>query len=142
MATDQTDLFGVWKLRAFYIENPETGERFEPMGAVPRGALPGGRMMTVVTPSEQPIPKTQADEAAAFQTMIAYSGQFRLEPPDRFVTTVDVAWQQPWVGTEQARTYKCDGHTLDIITAQGRVPLTGDALVIGVLSWVRESTAA
>ena len=68
------------------------------MGAAPRGALmmhPGGRMMGVVTPFEQPVPKTQADQAAAFQKMIAYSGQFRLEPPDRFVTTVDVAWQQP-----------------------------------------------
>jgi hypothetical protein len=141
--TEQTDVFGVWKLRAFYLENQETGERSEPFGASPRGVLimhPGGRMATVVTPSEQTPPKTEADQAAAFQKLVAYSGQFRLEPPDRFVTTVDVAWLQPWVGTEQARTYKCDGDILDIITAPARVPhLTGDALMIGVLSWVREN---
>ncbi len=72
--------------------------------------------------------------------MIAYSGQFRLEPPDRFVTTVDVAWSEPWVGSEQARKFALNDETLDIISAPTRSPFTGDSLVEGVLSWVREET--
>jgi hypothetical protein len=113
------------------------------MGNAPHGALimhPGGRMIGIITPSEQPTPKTESEQAAAFQKLIAYSGTFRLEPPDQFITKVDIAWLKPWVGTEQARTYKCDGQTLDIISAPARLPITGDAPVIGVVSWVRENT--
>ena len=99
---------------------------------------PEGRMIGVITPAERRAPTTETEQAAAFQKLIAYSGRYRLEPPNRFVTTVDVAWLQPWVGTEQARTYKLDGDLLDIVSAPTRVPLTGNALVAGVLSWERE----
>ena len=142
--TDVPDISGVWLLRDFYLQDAETGERTEAFGPNPKGVLimhPEGRMTAVVTPAEQPAPASQADQAAAFQKLIAYSGRYRLEPPDRFVTTVDVAWLQPWVGTEQARTFKLTGDTLDIISAPTRVPATGDALIVGVLSWVREAGA-
>jgi hypothetical protein len=48
VAADQIDIFGVWKLRAFYLENPENHQRFEPFGTKPRGTFimhPGGRMV-------------------------------------------------------------------------------------------------
>jgi Lipocalin-like domain len=70
---------------------------------------------------------------------VAYSGLYRVEPPDRFVTTVDIAWFDPWVGSEQARKFAVNGDTLEIVSTPTRTPLTGDALVVGVLSWVRES---
>jgi hypothetical protein len=57
------------------------------------------------------------------------------------VTTVDVTWFQPWVGTDQARTFKVDDQGLDIVSDPLTTPLTGDALVVGVLSWVRDGTA-
>jgi hypothetical protein len=139
---DGPDLSGAWILRTFYLEDAQTGERVEPLGPKPKGALimhPGGRMAAVITPAKQAPAKTEAEQAAAFQRLIAYSGHYRLEPPDQFVTTIDVAWLQPWVGTQQARTYKFSGDTLEIVSAPTRVPLTGEALVIGVLSWVRES---
>jgi hypothetical protein len=142
MPSDNPDISGVWRLRAFFLEDVQTSKRFEPFGPNPRGALimhPEGRMVGVITPAEQRAPTTETEQAAAFQKLIAYSGRYRLEPPNRFVTTVDVAWLQPWVGTEQARTYKLDGDLLDIVSAPTRVPLTGDALVAGVLSWERES---
>lgn len=94
-----------------------------------------------MTPSEQEPPLTEADRAVAFQKLIAYSGHYRLEPPNRFVTAVDVAWFQPWLGTEQARSFDMDGDTLKIISDPSTTPLTGDAVVIGVLSWRRETTA-
>jgi hypothetical protein len=55
------------------------------------------------------------------------------------VTSVDIAWFEPWVGSEQARDFVVNGDTLDIVSMPTRGPLTGDALVVGVLSWIRES---
>jgi len=101
---------------------------------------PDGRVVVVMTPTEQRKPATEADQAQAFQKLVAYSGLYRVEPPDRFVTAVDIAWFEPWVGSEQARRFMVKGDTLEIISEPTRTPLTGDALVIGVLSWIREGT--
>ena len=98
-------------------------------------------MAAVMTPKDQSAPITEADKAAAFQNLVAYSGEYRLDPPDRFVTTVDVAWFQPWIGTAQARTYRISGDMLDIVSAPARSPWT-TGLAIGVVSWVREGSAA
>ncbi len=138
------DITGVWILRTLYMENVQTGERSEQFGPEPKGTLilhPGGRMVVVITPAEQIPSKTEADRAAAFQTLIAYSGRYRLEPPNQFVTSVDIAWFQPWVGTEQARTYNLNGDTLDIVGAPTRVPRNRAEYetIIGVLSWKREA---
>lgn len=144
MSGEIPKVIGVWILRSCRVEDAETGQRLDPFGPSPSGVLiihPGGRMATMTTPKDQPTPLTEADRAAAFQNLVAYSGKYRLDPPDRFITTVDVAWFQPWIGTEQARTYKISGDTLDIVTAPMRTPWT-KGLAIGVLSWVREGTAA
>jgi hypothetical protein len=135
------DVHGVWLLRSYYLENTATGERSEPFGPGPNGVLillPEGRMAGIVTPSHQPRPVTEAAQAEAFRKLIAYSGRYRLEPPDRFVTAVDVAWFEPWVGSEQARSFRVHDDGLDIISDPTTTPLTGDDLVVGVLSWIRE----
>ncbi len=144
MSRDISEVIGIWILRSFHLEDMETGQRIDPFGANPRGVLiihPGGRMAAVMTPKDQSAPITEADKAAAFQNLVAYSGEYRLDPPDRFVTTVDVAWFQPWIGTAQARTYRISGDTLDIVSAPARSPWT-TGLAIGVVSWVREGAAA
>lgn len=138
------DLFGAWRLRRYYLTNVQTRERIDPFGAQPNGVLillPEGRMVALLTPEEQKQPATEAEEADAFRRMIAYSGLYQLEPPDRFVTTVDAAWFHPWVGSNQARRFKLNDNTLDNISDPTRIPLTGDALVFGTLSWVRETAA-
>jgi hypothetical protein len=142
--SDLPDICGVWRLQSYLLKNLATGEDTEVFGPKPKGVLillPGGRMAGIVTPSEQTPPVTEADRADAFQKLIAYSGRYRLEPPNRFVTEVDVAWFQPWLGTEQARSFQVHGETLDIVSDPTTTPLTGDALVVGVLSWVREADA-
>ena len=88
-------------------------------GSGPSGVLilcPEGRTAAIITPSGQQPPLTGADRARAFQELIAYSGRYRLDPPDRFVTTVEVAWFQPWLGTEQARSFNLDAETLNIVS--------------------------
>jgi hypothetical protein len=132
---------GVWLLRACYLENVKTGERIEPFGANPKGVFifhPDGRAVVVITPAEQTKPVTEADQAEAFQKLLAYSGIYRVEPPDRLVIAVDIAWFEPWVGSEQARRFVVKGDTLEIVGEPTKMPLTGDATIIGVLSWMRE----
>ena len=132
---------GVWLLRTCYLENLETGERIEPFGANPKGVFmihPDGRAVAVITPAAQTKPVTEADQAEAFQKLLAYSGRYRVEPPDRLVVTVDIAWFEPWVGSEQARRFVVNGDTLKIVGEPTRMPRTGDAAIVGVLSWVRE----
>jgi len=141
--TDVSEVIGVWRLRAYYLEIVQTGERIEPYGAQPKGVFmihPDGRVVVVMTPAEQRKSVTETDQAEAFQKLVAYSGLYRVELPDRFVTAVDIAWFEPWVGSEQARRFTVKGDTLEIVSEPTRTPLTGDALVIGVLSWIREGT--
>ena len=144
MSGDIPEIAGVWILRSFQMEEMETGHRIEVFGPNPRGVLiihSGGRMAALITPKDQPEPVTEADKVAAFQNLVAYSGRYRFEPPDRFVTTVDIAWFQPWIGTAQARKYKLDGDTLEIISAPQRNSFS-KGLVVGVVSWVREGSIA
>jgi hypothetical protein len=138
---DSSSLFGVWLRRSYQLEDVATGKRTDTFGPNPSGALilhPDGRMIGVITPKPGPQPASDAERAEAYRNMVAYSGRYRLVPPDGFVTNVDIAWFPGWVGSEQARFYKLDGDRLDIVTAPTRTPRTGDALVRGVLSWVRE----
>lgn len=142
MASDAAKLVGVWTLRAFQSEDVETGARSDVFGANPRGVLmlhPDGRMVALLTPRDQKTPVTEADRAANYNDLVAYSGRYRLEPPDRFITMVDVAWTPAWLGTDQARTYRLDGDRLDVVSDPLRTPRTGDAWVRGILSWVREA---
>ena len=54
-------------------------------------------------------PAANAAEAAALTaSMIAYTGKFRLES-DRFVTTVDGAWNEIYKATEQVRYFNLNG---------------------------------
>jgi hypothetical protein len=139
--TNGSEVTGVWLLRSYYLENQQTGERIEPYGSNPKGVFmmhPEGRIAVVMTPGEQGKAVTEADQAQAFRKLIAYSGLYRVEPPDRLVTAVDIAWFEPWVGSEQVRKFSVEEDMLKIVSAPTRTPLTGDALVVGVLSWTRD----
>ena len=143
--SDMTDICGVWLLTSYYLSNVDTGDRIYPFGAHPVGVLtllPQGRMTALLTPDGQQPPSPDGVEAHALRQMVAYSGHYRLEPPNRFITTVDVAWYHPWVGTEQARNFSLHDDTLDIISDPSTTPLTGDAVFVGVLAWTRESMFA
>ena len=134
---------GVWKLRSFHAEDVETKERSEPFGPEPRGTLmlhADGRMVALITPREQPAPSREEPGAAAMQELVAYSGRYRLEPPDRLVTSVDVAWLGNWIGTDQVRTYVLDGDRLDLTTPPGQMPRPDgrEVTVAAILSWTRE----
>ena len=142
--SDNPSVLGVWRLRSCYVEKVQSGERFEPYGANPKGVIilhPEGRMVVLITPSEQKPATTDAEKAEALQKLVAYSGTYRLEPPNRFIIAVDISWFPPWLGTEQARNFSLNGDTLDITTDPTTSPYDGVSSVVGVLSWVRDADA-
>jgi len=141
-ASSQTESFlGVWKLLSFEMENQETGQRLPRFGDAPRGRLilsPSGQMMAVVTGEGRGVPTSDIERIAAFQSMIAYSGTFRVEG-DEWITTVDVSWNESWTSTEQRRHFQLEGDRLVVTSAWAESPFEPGKTVRGVLTWQREA---
>ena len=135
-----TSLVGTWRLLSFQMELMDTGERTEPYGADPcgRAVLTDGHMMALITAPNRPAPTDQAGMAAAFGTLLAYSGAYRIDG-DRLVTDCDLAWQPAWVGTEQVRQIVFDGDRLVLISPTQAHPGYPGRPVRGVLAWQREA---
>jgi hypothetical protein len=133
-----TGLVGTWELRSFLLEDAATGERRAVLGDRPTGFLvltPEGRLISVVTAERMPAPRSDAERARAYASMLAYSGLYRIEG-DRFVTEVDVAWDPDWVGTRQIRFWRIEGDVLSIETAP-QLP-SGDGMTgRGIVIWRR-----
>lgn len=65
--------------------------------------------------------------------MMAYSGKYRVEGEDKFITSVDLLWHPAWNGTEQTRFFKLDNDMLSITTAEQTHPLFANRVGRGVL---------
>lgn len=118
VAFAQTDsVVGAWTLASYATENIQTKERQTPFGARPNGRmiLTADRMIVVMTAEGRAAPKSPEDLATSFRGMVAYSGTYRTEGNRSFVT-VDVAWNEGWVGMEQTRTFKLEGDKLTVET--------------------------
>ena len=94
-------------------------------------------MAAIITPSDQIRRRAAADR----RKLLAYSGRYRIEPGNRFVTDVDIAWLPSWVGTPRASTFTLGDGTLDIVADPAPVEFLDGAMAIGVLTWVREDRA-
>jgi hypothetical protein len=131
-------LVGTWKLVSLKFEIGDTGESGDIYGPDPLGYLiltDNGRMMAVLTSADRAMPKEDADYAAIFRSTLAYSGRYRIEGDDQFVTTVDVAWNPEWIGSEQVRFFNVDGDALSIRTAPVPHPMFPGKIGVGVLIW-------
>ena len=138
-ADENEKLFGVWKLVSLTYEDAQSGEQKPLFGQHPNGCLillPNGRMSAIVTAEGRQAPKTDAERGAALRTMVAYSGTYRIEG-DKWITKVDVAWNEAWVGTEQVRTYKLAGDKLDVIAMTQPAVNFGGRVLKAILSWER-----
>jgi hypothetical protein len=134
-------VFGTWRMVSFYTEDVETKVRNNLYGERPNGVIgftPQGRFFAVVTTKDRMAPKAVEEQAAAFRTTIAYSGKYRLEE-DRFITNVDVAWNEAWVGTEQVRYWRLDGDArLHVQSAPIPNPNDPNKKAIAILIFERE----
>jgi len=140
-AGDRSKMLGVWRLVSYDLEFQDTGERRPFFGKKPVGYIiftPEGRMMAYLEAETRKAPQTPEEQAAAYRTLQAYSGKYRLEG-DKWITKVDAAWNVSWVGTDQERFYKFDGKQLHVITQWVRGTATVDnRMVRGVLTWERD----
>jgi hypothetical protein len=137
------DLFGTWKLISLKFVVTDTGECRDMYGADPLGYIfitPDKRMITIVTSKGRLSSDSEASDAALFKSMMAYTGSFRLEGEDQFITEVEVAWHPGWVGTKQARTFSIAGDILSITTAEVLHPMFPGRKGRGVIEWQRIST--
>ena len=110
-ADEAARLAGTWKLVGFENEFQDGSPPREAYGRNPRGVLVltgDRRFMAIVEAEGRKPPQSEADRAAAWQSMIAYTGPYRVEG-DLLIVSVDVAWTPAWVGTEQARTFRLEG---------------------------------
>jgi Lipocalin-like domain len=136
MADQAHKATGVWILRSAYLTRVDTGEEILPYGENPRGVLilhEGGRMAAIITPSDQ-----TADQSPPRRKLLAYSGRYRIENGDRFVTDVDIAWLPSWVGTPRGRTFSVRDGRLHIASDPAPVEFLDGAVASGTLTWVRE----
>jgi hypothetical protein len=137
---DRSRIVGSWKIVSFDIEFKDSGERRAIYGKSPKGYIiftAEGRTMSYLEAETRKAPNTDEERAAAFRTMLAYTGKYRIEG-DRFTTSVDGAWNVAWVGTDQARTFKLDGNRLEIVTQWNPAPLYNNRMTRGVLVCERE----
>jgi len=140
MNSDQANLIGIWKLTAFDAEVQQTGERAPFFGAAAYGYLiltPEGRMMALLTRKGREPGQSDQQQAVLFRTMLSYTGTYRVED-GKFITDVDLSWNEVWNGTEQVRYFTLDGDRLDIITEWAPSPIHADRRMgRAILSWVR-----
>jgi hypothetical protein len=135
-------IVGVWSLVSVVYEDQETKERTPVLGEHPRGrqiATANGQWLAVVTADGRPIPKTDAERARALQTMIAYTGRYRIEG-GKVITKVEAAWNEAWVGGEQTRFVRFEGDRLFIESPPMPHPNVNDKIVKIVVIWEREKS--
>src|SRR5262245_31688789 len=133
-------IVGTWTLVSVVYEDQETKERTPVLGEHPRGrqiATVDGRWLALVTAENRPVPKTDAERARALQTMIAYTGRYRVED-SKVITKVEAAWNETWVGGEQTRFIRFEGDRLFIESPPMPHLNVNNKVVKVVVIWDRE----
>ena len=126
--TASHSLIGAWSLVFAHHINDETGDKTNYLGDEPQGYLifQAGRSFAFLR-----LPPNQGAPAG----FLAYSGPCKVTP-ETFITSIDMASRNDWVGTQQTRLYKLAGDELDVTTAPMRGP--SGALMHYRLMWKRK----
>lgn len=127
-ADEKAGIQGAWKLVSYEVEVQANGEMMHPMGKNPTGYVyfsPESRVWFVLTGDGRQPAKTNDDKAALLDSLVAYSGKYRLDG-DKWITSVEVAWNPAWIGTEQTRSYKVEGERLQVLTPWRVMPNWAD----------------
>jgi hypothetical protein len=139
-SADRTMLIGVWKLLSYQTEFQDGGPKRALFGERPTGYIvftSEGRMMAIIEAEGRKAPSSDADRAALLTSVIAYSGKYRVEG-NRWITTVDTAWNPAWVGTDQVRSYELVGDRLTVTAMwQPAVNVSGAPVARGILQFER-----
>ena len=135
-AVSPNDKFvGVWRPQSWVMEDVEASETKAVLGEGPNGYLiltPEGRMMGLLPPQGRMALQTEA----AYSSMLTYSGSHHVEG-DKFITKVDVSWNEGWIGTEQTRGHKVDGKRLQVLSPPQLNPRFGGKTMRGIFTFER-----
>jgi hypothetical protein len=137
---DETALLGAWRLVARRFEDAETGEPLDAGAPTPNGHAvfeAGGRVMFLVTEAGRAAPKDDAEAAAAFRALVAYTGRFRVSE-GRLLVRIDAAWQPSLEGIEQERLIEWQEERLVLRTPEQAHPRAPGRRVRGTFVWVRD----
>src|SRR5271154_1092407 len=115
MGSSNEALVGTWKLVSCFMEDVETKEQKPVWGEHPNGyiVVTGCRWIVIQTAEGRKPTQTDEDRAAAFKSMLTYSGKYRTEG-NKVVINVDIAGDESWNGTEQVRYYRIESNQLHI----------------------------
>jgi Lipocalin-like domain len=133
-------IVGTWKLVSVVYEDQVTKERTPVLGEHPRGrqiATADGRWLALVTAENRAVPTNDAERARALQTMISYTGRYRVED-GKVITKVEAAWNEAWVSGEQTRFIRFEGDRLFIESPPMPHPNVNNKVVKVVVIWDRE----
>ncbi|MEI9914705.1 MAG: lipocalin-like domain-containing protein [Methylovirgula sp.] len=128
LAGDRSALLGTWNLISYEVEVRATGQKIPVMGEHPTGYvafLPEGRVFFIFTGEARKPAKTDKERAELLDTLIAYSGTYDIQG-DKWITSVQVAWNPEWVGTKQVRSFKVDHGKLQVLTPWRLMPNWAD----------------
>ena len=133
-------IIGSWRILSYEFEFQDTGERRPALGAHPNGYLvfgADGRMAAYLEADGRKAPRTDAERVAAYRTLLAYTGKYRVQR-DKWITTIDGAWNVEWRGTDQERFFTLTGDRLSVVAQWNPNPLYDGRLTRGHLTFERE----
>lgn len=73
------------------------------------------RFTAILTAEKRKFGTSAAEKAALWETLLAYSGPYRLEA-NKLITEVEISWNESWNGTKQVRFYQLEGSRLTLTT--------------------------
>ena len=123
------------------MEDVESKVQTPAWGEHPNGCLiltSAGRWMVIQTAEGRKRSQDDAARAAAFRSMLAYSGKYRVDA-DKIIIKVDISADEAWTGAEQVRLFKLEGDKLHIEASPQAYPNFGGKVMRGILTWARES---
>ena len=139
-ADARSRIVGSWRILSYELEFQDGSERRLTLGAHPNGYLvfgPDGRMMAYLEADGRKAPQTDEERAAAYRTIIAYTGKYRVQG-DKWITKVDGAWNIAWSGTDQERFFTLTGDRLTVVAQWNPNALYGGRITRGRLAFERE----
>jgi hypothetical protein len=141
---DAQPLIGWWRLVSCDVEFRDSHTSASMYKAPVQGYLvfsPDGRMMAFAAARPQGIPVSDKECADAYRCLTVYSGTYRVEG-DKWVTDVDAAWYEGWIGTGQERMFRIESGQLKVTSQWYSSPLHGNAVVRAHLLWARDFGSA
>lgn len=127
-AGNEAGVVGLWKLVSYEVEARADGSKVPAMGERPTGYViftPEKRVFFILTGEDRKPAETDAQRAALLQTLVSYTGRYRLDG-DKWTTSVEVAWDPKWVGTDQTRSFTLEGERLRVLTPWRVMPNWAD----------------